>query len=117
MISDWFQETNVALTVSDKNGQIIYMNQKACAVFSKFGECLVGSNLKNCHNETSVQKMAHLLESGQSNIYTIEKNGRKKIIIQLPWSSNQAVEGLLELSIELPEEMPHHNRDAAPISP
>lgn len=117
MITDWFREADAALTVCDKDGKIIYMNDKARNVFEKYGDHLVGVNLKNCHNENSVQKIENMLGTGQSNIYTIEKNGRKKIIIQLPWTTNQAIEGLLELSVELPEEMPHFNRDATAIKP
>jgi len=51
-----------------------------------------------------------MLESGKSNTYTIDKKGAKKMIHQTPWYNNGILMGLVELSIELPEEMPHFIR-------
>jgi hypothetical protein len=52
------------------------------------------------------------MHEGAANIYTIQKKGRKKLICQVPWfQQDGSVGGLVELSIPLPEEMPHFNRD------
>lgn len=63
-----------------------------------------------CHNEHSQTKIREMLEQGTSNCYTIEKNGVKKMIYQTPWRENGVVMGLVEISMVIPEEMPHYIR-------
>ena len=50
MIPDWAKEMNCAVTVSDKEGIIIYMNDKAKDTFAKHGD-LIGKSLIPCHND------------------------------------------------------------------
>jgi hypothetical protein len=47
----------------------------------------------------------------RTNVYTIQKNGKKKLIYQAPWFRDGAYAGFVELSLEIPEAMPHFNRD------
>ena len=42
-----------------------------------------------------------------TNCYTIEKNGRRKLIYQAPWYEGGRYMGLVELAIELPGERCH----------
>ena len=109
MIPDWAKEMNCAVTVCDKEGIIIYMNDKANETFSKHGD-LVGKSLIPCHNENSRAIIARLLETGGTNSYTISKNGQKKMIYQTAWKENGEVAGLVEISMVIPEEMPHYIR-------
>ena len=44
------------------------------------------------------------------NVYTIEKNGIKKLIYQSPWFEKGVMKGLVELSLEIPFDMPHFIR-------
>lgn len=44
------------------------------------------------------------------DIYTIEKQGRRKLVYQTPWYEAGAVAGLVEVVLELPAEMPHFVR-------
>ena len=89
-------------------GKILEMNNKACATFAKYGGAdLIGKSLYDCHSENSQQKIHQLLIDGNSNTYTIEKVGTKKLIHQTPWYQDGKIAGLVELSIELPQEMPH----------
>lgn len=91
------------------------MNDRSIETFAADGgKDLIGRNLLGCHPEPSRTLFAELLESGASNIYTIEKGGRKKLIAQLPWRKDGVYQGLVELSIELPDAIPHFNRDAKP---
>ena len=106
----YFDELDCAVTVCDTTGVVIYCNKKASQTFAKYGE-IMGENLKNCHSPSSWEKICRLLQTGESNSYTIEKNGQKKIIHQTPWRENGEVRGLVEISIVLPFEMPHHVRD------
>jgi hypothetical protein len=51
-----------------------------------------------------------MLAAGEKNIYTIEKNGVRKLIYQSPWFSNGSYAGFVELALEIPWEMPHFIR-------
>jgi hypothetical protein len=52
-----------------------------------------------------------LLDSRRANVYTIEKRGQKKLIYQAPWYQDGQYRGFIELSLELPAEMPHFIRE------
>ena len=80
-IFDWAKEMNCAVTVCDKEGIILYMNDKAKETFARHGD-LVGKSLMPCHSERSKEIIAHLLETGGVNAYTIDKGGVKKMIYQ-----------------------------------
>lgn len=108
---NYFNELDAAITISDLEGNIIFMNQKAMKTFEKYGgEKLIGQNLKHCHPESAWNKITQMIEAGESNAYTIEKNGVKKIIIQKPWLENDEIKGLAEFSFEIPFEMEHFIR-------
>jgi PAS domain-containing protein len=109
MIPDWAKEMNCAVTVCDKEGVILYMNDKAKETFASHGD-LIGKNLIPCHNERSRGIIADLLATGGSNAYTIQKNGLKKMIYQTAWKENGEVAGLVEISMVIPEDMPHYAR-------
>jgi transcriptional regulator with PAS, ATPase and Fis domain len=107
---DYFEHINAAVTISDKDGNIIYMNQKSKKTFEK-NKSLIGSNLKDCHQEESWKKITDMLQNNTSNTYTIEKNKVKKLIYQTPWYDNQNnVAGLIEFSFEIPFNMNHFVR-------
>lgn len=108
----WAEDMNCAVTVCDKEGTIIYMNSKSRATFCKDGSSLIGSNLFECHPEHARQKIRHMLATGESNSYTIAKNGVKKMIYQAPWrTSDGAIAGLVEISMVIPEDLPHYVRN------
>ena len=109
VIPDWAKELNCAVTVCDTEGIIIYMNDKSKETFISSGD-LVGKSLIPCHNENSKKMIAHLIETGGTNVYTIDKNGQKKMIYQTAWKQDGKVAGLVELSIVLPNDMPHYVR-------
>ena len=56
------------------------------------------------------KKMKKIIATGEPNVYTISKNGMKKIIWQGTWEKDGQVAGLVEISIPLPESMPHYDR-------
>lgn len=109
MIPDWAKEMNCAVTVCDNDGIILYMNDKAKETFARHGD-LIGKSLIPCHNERSREIIADLLASGGSNSYTIEKNGVRKMIYQTAWREDGKVAGLVEISMVIPEDMPHYVR-------
>jgi transcriptional regulator with PAS, ATPase and Fis domain len=108
---NWAGELGVAITVSDKSGKILYMNDKSVSTFEKQGgKSLVGTNLSQCHKPESWSKILEILNTGTANSYTIEKNGLKKLIYQAPWYEKGKIAGLVELSIEIPAIMDHFVR-------
>jgi transcriptional regulator with PAS, ATPase and Fis domain len=107
----YFDEIGNAVTVCDTEGIILYMNQKAIETFAKYGGGkLVGTNLLDCHPEPSKTKVKDMLENQQANTYMIEKEGKKKLIHQVPWYDRGVFGGLIEISIVLPDEMPTFQR-------
>lgn len=108
---DFFGNIDAAVTICDCDGVIVYMNETAGRVFAAHGgRALIGTNLMACHSPASRDKIREILATGIPNVYTIEKNGMRKMIWQGPWRVDGEVAGLIELSMVLPENMPHHIR-------
>ncbi len=113
MDNEWIYDFPAAITVSDANGIILEMNERARATFAEDGGAsLIGKNLLDCHVEPARTKVVDLLRSKSLNAYTIEKNDVKKLIYQSPWFKNGAFAGFVELSLPIPEEMPHFIRNS-----
>lgn len=113
MDHDWQQEFPGAITVCDRDGIILKMNEQSARVFAdQGGKALLGSNLLDCHPEPARSKLATLLRNQEANVYTIEKRGVKKLIYQSPWYRDGAYAGMVELSMEIPAELPHFVRES-----
>jgi len=107
----WVREFPGAVTVCDAQGIILEMNERAIATFAADGgAALIGRNVLDCHPEPSRTQLAAMLASGQSNAYTIEKNGVRKLIYQSPWYEDGEYRGFVELSLVIPEVLPHRVR-------
>jgi transcriptional regulator with PAS, ATPase and Fis domain len=108
----WVEELPVAITVTDAEGTILAMNARSRDAFAADGGgALVGSSLLACHPEPARSKVASLFASRAPNHYTIAKNGRRKIIHQIPWYRDGAFAGFVELSIPIPDDVPHFDRE------
>ncbi len=107
----WVKEFPGGITVCEADGTILEMNDKAGKIFEEDGgRALIGKNVFDCHPEPARSKCTRLLETRQRNVYTIEKNGVKKLIYQSPWYRNGLYAGFVELSLEIPFELPHFVR-------
>ena len=105
------QEFPGAITLCDREGIIIEMNDRSKKSFEEDGgAALIGKNVLDCHPEPARALLKNLLASGKTNVYTIEKKGRKKLIYQSPWYTGGEYRGFVELSLEIPFAMPHHVR-------
>ncbi len=101
-----------SITVAGKDGTIRYMNDEAARTFGKSGgRALVGSKLAACHKAESNEKILAIMAEGLINAYTIEKGGKRRLILQAPWYESGAVGGIVEISTEIPGELPHFKRD------
>jgi transcriptional regulator with PAS, ATPase and Fis domain len=109
---DWLKEFPAAVTVCDRDGIVVEMNERAIETFKNDGgRALIGRSLFDCHPEPSRTKLAALLAAGERNAYTIEKRGVRKLIYQAPWYRDGAYAGFVELSLEIPSDMPHFVRN------
>ena len=113
LLPEWAFGTNCAVTVVDADCKIIYMNERSRDTFAKRGGAdLIGHNILDYHNERSRGIIHRLLKEGGSNAYTISKEGKKKMIYQTAWhKADGSLGGLVELSMIIPEEMPHYIRN------
>lgn len=109
--NDYFKEVPFAVTICDEKGVLLEMNDKSSATFARHGGAeLIGHSMLDCHPEHAQQKIRSMLENHNVNAYTIEKEGQKKLIYQSPWFENGEFKGLIELSLVLPDDMPHFVR-------
>lgn len=111
-MESWLEEDDAAITICDLEGIIVYMNARSRKAFSKYDDSgvFVGSSLVECHPEPARSKLLSMLREPLTNVYTIEKNGNRKLIRQSPWYRDGIFSGVVEISFEIPAEMPHHLR-------
>lgn len=108
----WTDQVAIAITVTDADGKITEMNPTSIATFAADGGVkLIGSDVLACHPEPSRTKLAGMFKTRQPNHYTIQKNGKKKIIHQLPLMKEGVFCGYVEISIPIPDHLPHFKRD------
>jgi hypothetical protein len=108
----WIKEFAGSVTVCDRDGIIVDLNDAAARDFANRGGYeLIGRQILDCHPEPCKTKFASLFKSRRQNIYTIQKDGRRKLIVLIPWSLGGEFAGYLEMDLEIPWDMPHFNRD------
>jgi transcriptional regulator with PAS, ATPase and Fis domain len=108
---NWTNQIAIAITVTDANGIITEMNPKSIDTFAPDGGAeLIGSDVLACHPEPSKTQLASMYKAHQPNHYTIQKNGQKKIIHQLPLFKDGVFQGYVEISIPIPDHLPHFER-------
>ena len=111
MKRDYFEGADIAVTICAKDGTILDMNQKSRKTFLKPGRGeIIGNNVLDCHPEPARSLLDDMLKNPRTNIYTVEKEGLKKLIFQTPWYDGEAYVGFMELSIVLPEAIPNRVR-------
>jgi hypothetical protein len=111
MDPDWTADFPGSVVVCDLDGIVIQMNRRAVEAYQRDGgRDLIGKNLLECHPEPARTKLKELLKTGGSNVYTIQKNGIKKLIYQAPWYQDGRRSGMVELALEIPLDMPHFVR-------
>ena len=107
----WVKEFSGSITVCDPDGIILAMNDKSRQAYqADGGEKLIGTNMLDCHPEPARAKLQRLMDTQTANVYTIEKNGVKKLIYQTPWHQDGQYAGFIELALEIPDQMPHFIR-------
>ena len=115
---DWIDEFPAAITVSDRSGTIVAMNRAALATFAdEGGASLLGRSVFECHPEPSRSLLREMFQQQRAHHYTIRtRTGRHKAIHQLPWYCDGLFAGFVELSLEIPERLPHYDRGERPLA-
>jgi transcriptional regulator with PAS, ATPase and Fis domain len=107
----WLDGIPVSAMACDRNGICVFLNDQAAQTFAKDGgHALLGQSLLDCHPEPARSRFAAQLATPRSNSYTIEKNGKKKFIHQTPWFRDGVFAGVVEMSFEIPFDLPHFTR-------
>ena len=109
VIPDWAREMDCAITVCDANADIIYMNDSSRRINSPEAD-IIGHNLRQYHPPRAIEIIDRLLREGGYNAYTISKRGQRKMIYQAAWRRQGQIAGLVEISMVIPEELPHYVR-------
>lgn len=109
----WHKYFPGAITVTDENGTITYMNDASrVREEMQVGYDLVGHNAITCHKEPTQTKVRQLYKDQVFNIYTIKKDGKKQMVYMAPYFVDGEFKGITELVLDLPDEIPHFDRDA-----
>ena len=109
--NEWINEFPANITVCDADGILLALNDRAASTYEKDGgRALIGKNMLDCHPDAARGKTERLLAAREKNVYTIEKNGLRKLIYQSPWYRDGKYAGFVELSLEIPAEIPHFVR-------
>ena len=95
-----------AITVCDLDGVVTYQNTRSREVNGD----MLGRSMMPCHSARSREIINRLIANGENNCYTIQKGALRKLIYQTPWYESGDVAGLVEFSLEIPDEMPHYVR-------
>ena len=109
---NWSKYFPAAITVTNEDGVIIDMNDVSIESYLKDGGVdLIGKNVFDCHPGQSLAKIKKLFDEKSANIYTITKNGKRKMIYQSPYFIDGKFSGMVEMSLPLPDDVPHYDRD------
>jgi transcriptional regulator with PAS, ATPase and Fis domain len=107
----WVKELPAEIMVCDSSGIILEMNAQAEVLFANDGgRGLLGTQVLACHPDPSRGKLETMLDKQTSNSYFNTENGEKRFFFQSPWYTTGQYAGFVEISFEVPEEIPHFAR-------
>lgn len=110
-MNNWTNEFSGAITICDRKGTIVYLNEKAASNFKKYGGYeLIGQNLFDCHNAASCEKIKKMLMKPTINVYTTQNEEKRQLIYQTPWHEDGKFMGLVEVVLDLPFDIPNYLR-------
>ena len=72
---------------------------------------LLGTNVLACHPDPALASWKACWQSQTANAYFNTENGEKRFFFQSPWYQDGRYAGFVEISFEVPEEIPHFIRE------
>jgi transcriptional regulator with PAS, ATPase and Fis domain len=104
---NWAKEIDATLIVSNEEGIIIEMNDKAKNVFAEDTDKLIGSKLLNCHPAWARPKVEKLMQEKKPSCYTTETKKGNNFVYHSPWFESGEYKGLVEMVIPIPKDLPN----------
>ena len=99
----WSDEVDFPVTICDRDGVIVGMNQKAIEYFKNDGGIqLLGKSLIECHPEPSRSKLLDLLANPRANTYISQSPEKNLFVHETPWFENGIYMGFVEILVTLP---------------
>ncbi len=110
-MTTWVKELPAEVMVCDSGGIILTMNDEAETLFAEDGgRSLLGTNALDCHPDSSRARLEEMLEKHTANAYYSTEKGEKRFFFQAPWYNEGRFAGLVEISFQVPDELPHFIR-------
>jgi hypothetical protein len=107
----WVAGLPAEVLVCDIAGIALAMNREAEILFTgDGGPALIGKNVLDCHPAPDREKLAGMLAAPRPNAYFSTEKGVKRFFFQAPWQQDGCYAGFVELSFEVPDELPHFVR-------
>ncbi len=107
----WIAEFPGSVTVCDKDGIILEMNDRSAKTYaSDGGYSLIGKNMMACHPASAQAIIKELLETHLQNVYTVEYDTEKLLVYQSPWYGKDELMGLVEFVLQIPKDIPNRLR-------
>jgi len=91
-----------AITVCNKDGIILDMNDRALEFNDRSREDLIGANIVDCHPAPIKQQAKQLLTAGKIHTYIFDKSGKTYISYYNPWIVDGQYQGIVEFILEIP---------------
>lgn len=108
----WVTDFPAEIMVTDTTGFILEMNASAETIFdADGGRRLLGKDVLSCHPESARIKLAGMMEKQKMNMYFNTEKGEKRFFFQSPWYRDGRFAGFVEISFEVPGEIPHFIRE------
>ncbi len=101
---NWTDNAPVGIIISDREGKILYMNERAIqGQLAAGGRDLIGKNMTVCHPSGVIDRVKALIASETTNAYVLRDGEKVKLIYQFPWYQDGEQAGFVSCSMVLPQ--------------
>lgn len=105
LIPDYHKEVDFTISICDKEGKIVYLNDRGVETFKDDGGLeLLGSNILDCHPEPSKSQLKEMFISHETNFIFKGQGSSRRLIYQTPIFKEKEYNGYMEMIIPIPEQ-------------
>ena len=107
MSTHWLDLVDLPFTACDAEGIICYMNEASIRLLDAYGgKKFLGKNLMDCHPPKAREAIKEMYKSGVTKTSIKEdEEGKRTLVYRVPWGKDGEIQGLLEISLPLPESL------------